>query len=127
MSDTDSGSGSQARRTDMRRSPRINVRERLRGRLVEPDVPVVVRDISLGGFSVESDHVLPSGVHIVRLQEDDLWSVTVTAASRHRRTARDADGTVRHVMGFEYEDQSPDTQRTLRVLFERLAADQPAD
>jgi hypothetical protein len=30
-------------------------------------------------------------------------------------------------MGFEYEDQSPDTQQTLRVLYERLAADRPAD
>ena len=90
-------------------------------------MPVVVRDISLGGFSVESDQALPTGVHIVRLQEDDRWSVTVTAASRHRRSTRNADGSMRHVMGFEYEDQSPDTQQTLRVLYERLAADQPAD
>ena len=88
-------------------------------------MPVVVRDISLGGFSVETDQALPSGVHIVRLQEDELWSVTVTAASRHRRTTRNPDGTTRHVMGFEYDDQSPDTQHTLRVLYERLAADQP--
>jgi hypothetical protein len=29
-------------------------------------------------------------------------------------------------MGFEYADQSPDTQQTLRVLYERLAADEPA-
>jgi hypothetical protein len=30
-------------------------------------------------------------------------------------------------MGFEYEDQNADTQQTLRVLYERLAADRPAD
>jgi len=120
----DSASGSNA---EQRRSPRINVRERLRGRVVELDLPVVVRDISLGGFSVESDQALPTGIHIVRLQEDDRWSVTVTAASRHRRSTRNPDGSTRHVMGFEYEDQSPDTQHTLRVLYERLAADRPAD
>ena len=122
-----SSSDSRGDRSEQRRSPRINVRERLRGRVVELDVAVVVRDISLGGFSLESDQALPTGVHIVRLQEDERWSVTVTAASRHRRTTRHPDGTTRHVMGFEYEDQSPDTQQTLRVLYERLAADRPAD
>ena len=114
-------------RAEQRRSPRINVRERLRGRLVDLDVAVVVRDISLGGFSLESEQALPTGVHIVRLQEDERWSVTVTAASRHRRSTRDPHGSTRHVMGFEYEDQSPDTQQTLRVLYERLAADCPSD
>lgn len=123
MSDPHSSPGSHA---EKRRSPRINVRQRLRGVLVELDMPVVVRDISIGGFSVESDQALPTGVHIVRLQEDELWSVTVTAASRHRRSTRNPDGTTRHVMGFEYEDQPPDTQQTLRVLYERLAADDPA-
>ncbi len=125
MSDTRFGSGSSAPRADLRRSPRINVRRRLTGHLVSIDRPVVVHDISLGGFSVESDEALPDGLHVVRLQEGDRWSVTVTAASRHRQSMRSADGSIRHVMGFEYEDQTPDTQRTIRVLFERLAADRP--
>ena len=122
-----SSSDHRADRSDQRRSSRINVRDRLRGKVVDLDVAVAVRDISLGGFSLESDQALPTGVHIVRLQEDERWSVTVTAASRHRRTTRNPDGTTRHVMGFEFEDQSPDTQQTLRVLYERLAADRPAD
>lgn len=124
MSDTPSSAA--PGHSEKRRSPRINVRQRLQGVLVELDMPVVVRDISLGGFSLESDQALPTGVHIVRLQQGDRWSVTVTAASRHRRSTRNPDGTTRHVMGFEYEDQSPDTQRTIRVLYERLTADQPA-
>ena len=122
-----SSSDPRADHPEQRRSPRINVRERLSGRLVDLDVAVVVRDISLGGFSLESEQALPTGVHIVRLQEDERWSVTVTAASRHRRSTRDPDGSMRHVMGFEYEDQSPDTQQTLRVLYERLAADRPSE
>lgn len=113
--------------SDQRRSPRINVRQRLRGTLVSPERPVVVRDISLGGFSVETDEELPDGLHIVRLQEGDRWSVTVTAASRHRRATRTPDGRMLHVTGFQYEDQNPDTQQTIRVLFEFLAADQPAE
>jgi hypothetical protein len=123
MSASDSGS---PHTPELRRSPRLNVRDRLTGKLVDLDVPVVVRDISLGGFSLESAEALPTGVHIVRLQEDQRWSVTVTAASRHRRSTRNPDGSMRHVMGFEYADQSPDTQQTIRVLYERLAADQPA-
>jgi hypothetical protein len=126
MSDTHSGSGPSAPRPDLRRTPRINVRHRLTGHLVSIDRPVTVRDISLGGFSVESDDALPAGVHIVRLQEGDRWSVTVTAASRHHQSTPSTHGQVRHVMGFEYEDQTPETQHTIRVLFERLAADQPA-
>ena len=126
MADTPYGSDPSAPRTELRRSPRINVRHVLEGHLVTLDRPVVVRDISLGGFSVESEDEIPAGVHVVRLQEGDRWSVTVTAASRHR-SAMQADGTVRHVMGFEYKDQTPDTQQTIRVLFERLAADQPAE
>ena len=125
MATNSSGSGSSASRPDLRRSPRIDVRRRLSGHLVTLDRPVVVRDLSLGGFSVESDEELPSGVHVVRLHEGDRWSVTVTAASRHRQSTRSPDGAITHVMGFEYKDQPPETQHTLRVLFERLAADLP--
>jgi PilZ domain len=110
---------------DLRRSPRIDVRTRLRAHLVTLDQPVSMRDFSLGGFSVESDEPLPSGTHIVRIQEGERWSVTVTAESRHRQSSDLDDGRVRHVMGFQYADQSPATQQTIRVLFERLSADQP--
>jgi len=127
MSNPHPGSSSTPRATEHRRTPRINVRHRLSGYLVSLDKPVIVRDISLGGFSVESDQPLPPGLHIVRLEEDDRWSVTVTASSRHDRAQNGDDGAVHHVMGFQYEDQTPDTQQTLRVLFERLAADQPID
>ena len=111
---------------ELRRTPRIDVRRRLRGHLVLLDKPVIMRDLSLGGFSVESDESLPSGVHIVRIHEGERWSVTVTAESRHRQSSDLEDGRVRHVTGFEYADQSTDTQQTLRILYERLAADEPA-
>ena len=127
MSDKTSGSEPPTPRPDLRRSPRIDVRQRLHGTVVSLGLRVIVRDISLGGFSLESEDELPAGVHVVRLQQGERWSVTVTAASRHHRSTRNPDGSVRHVMGFEYADQNPDTQHTLRVLFERLAADQPAE
>ena len=84
-----------------------------------------MRDFSLGGFAVESDEPIPPGTHIVRIQEGERWSVTVTAASRHEQTVEKADGPAKYVMGFEISDQSADTQQTIRVLFERLAADEP--
>ena len=127
MAHQDSDNLQDADRPELRKSPRINVRSRLRGHLVSLDRAVTVRDISLGGFSVESSDVLPSGVHVVRLQEGDRWSVTVTAASRHNGHQRTTEGGVRYIMGFEFEDQSPDTQQTLRILYERLAADRPGD
>ena len=127
MSAKQSGPDPSEGSAEQRKTPRINVRNRLSGHIVSLDRDVVVRDISLGGFSVESDAELPGGVHVVRLQEGERWSVTVTAASRHHRVAPAPGGRVRHVMGFEYEDQSPDTQQTIRVLFERLAADRPTE
>lgn len=121
MSDRRSGS-------EKRRSSRLDVRDRLKGRLMSlGGAPVVVRDLSLGGFSLESDEPLPSGVHLVRLQEGDRWSVTVMAASRHNGRTVAHNGDTRHIMGFEYEDQNADTQQTIRVLYERLAADRPVD
>src|ERR1043165_7769239 len=116
MSGSDRDSSSHGSRADMRRTPRIDVRQRLRGHLVTLDRPVVMRDFSQGGFSVESDQPIPSGTHIVRIQEGERWSVTVTAASRHAQTPEKDDGSIRYVMGFEYEDQSDDTKQTTRVL-----------
>ena len=81
-----------------------------------------MRDFSLGGFAVESSEPIPEGTHIVRIQEGERWSVTVTAASRHGQVSADK---TRYVMGFQISDQSPDTQQIIRVLFERLAADEP--
>jgi len=110
---------------DKRRTRRIDVRHRLRARIESLHRPVVMRDFSIGGFAVESDEPIPAGTHVVRIQEGERWSVTVTAASRHGQMTRADDGTVSYVMGFEIADQSPDTQQTIRVLFERLAADEP--
>jgi hypothetical protein len=124
MTDNDQASSS-PKRVDMRRTPRIDVRHRLTARLVTLDRPVVMRDFSRGGFAVESGEPIPPGTHIVRIQEGERWSVTVTASSRHAQTTDHNDGTVKYVMGFEISDQSADTQQTIRVLFERLAADEP--
>ncbi len=126
MSDKHSGSGLPASRREQRRSPRIDVRHRLSGRIVSIDLPVVVRDISLGGFSIESDQDLPNGAHDIRLHEGERWSVTVNASSRHHQAIKAQDGAMTYIIGFEYNDQNPDTQQILRVLFERLAADQQA-
>ena len=125
MAGNDSSSPRTPARADLRRTPRIDVRHRLRARLVSLDRAVVMRDFSLGGFALESDESIPPGTHIVRIQEGERWSVTVTAASRHAQTVEKDDGSVRYVMGFEIADQSPDTQQTIRVLFERLTADEP--
>jgi hypothetical protein len=121
----DSDPATPVRRADMRRTPRIDARHRLKANLVALGRRVVIRDFSLGGFAVESDEPIPPGTHIVRIQETERWSVTVTAESRHELSSERSDGTIRYVMGFEYADQSADTQQTIRVLFERLAADEP--
>ena len=125
MSGSDSTPGGKTPQAELRRTPRIAVRNRLQGHLISIDRPVALRDFSLGGFSIETDDAIPSGSHVVCLQQGDRWSVTVTAESRHRQTRLLADGSRRYIMGFEYADQSADTQQTIRLLFERLAAEEP--
>jgi hypothetical protein len=44
---------------DRRRSARVEVLGRIHGQAVTPDVPIVVREISLGGMSVETAQGFP--------------------------------------------------------------------
>jgi hypothetical protein len=113
---------------DRRSSPRLFVRDRLRGNLVSlDDLPITIREISLGGFSIETKDALPPGEHVVRFTAPNRWSVTVTASSRYSRSSHDADGGIRYITGFKYEHQSPDTQHTIEMMFEKIASDFPIE
>ena len=47
--------------SDRRRSPRVEVIGKVQGRVASSDVPIVVREMSLGGMSIESESAFEVG------------------------------------------------------------------
>ena len=106
----------QSRRT----TPRLEVLDQLHGRLVAVDIPIRIRDISTGGFSVESPISFPAGaVHQFRFTTSTGRSLVVPAGAAHCRTAAPRDGMHWYVTGFEFlYDEHGDVARAVDVLMD---------
>jgi hypothetical protein len=66
--------------SDARRLMRLEVRGEVSGRLVEHDLPLMLRNMSGGGFLAETSADLPPGsLHTVKLRTHDGLAVVVTA------------------------------------------------
>ena len=107
---------------ERRKHPRFNVAGRLAGHLLEHDLPVRVRDIGLGGFSVETMAPLPTGVeHRVRFISHDDWSTILPALLANCRPSCADDGSPLYVAGFSFvDDEGAETKRTVAVLLEKV-------
>jgi hypothetical protein len=108
---------------DRRRTPRIDVNGRIEGFLESTGEPVRIRDVSLGGFSIETPDPLPEGVHVMRFSVEGQWSISLSAVTRYSRPFSTVDGASWYLTGFEYLAQhSRATQRTAGYLVERLTS-----
>jgi hypothetical protein len=107
---------------ERRKHPRFAAAGRLAGHLIEPDLPVRVRDIGLGGFSIETMAPLPTGVdHRVRFISHDDWSTILQARIANCRPSCAEDGSPLYVAGFAFvDDGAPETKRTVAVLLEKV-------
>ena len=104
---------------DRRRTPRFEVDGRLRARLDPPAQEVVVRDLSLGGFLVESPSAFPvDAVHHFRIAlENGQWVTVLTAKSVHCRPRSASGATLSYLTGFAFiEPQGIDAQESVREL-----------
>src|SRR5262245_9120046 len=91
---------------ERRRTPRIELLGRLHGHVVSLDVPVTVREISLGGMAVETAFSFPVGVvHEFRLTLGDGAHVVLRGQARHSRSQPASEGTPIYVTGFEFVDE----------------------
>ena len=90
---------------ERRRSPRIELLGRLHGHVVSLDVPVTVREISLGGMAVETTFSFPVGVvHEFRLTLGDGAHVVLRGQARHSRQV--ASGQRQSfITGFQFVDE----------------------
>jgi hypothetical protein len=108
---------------ERRATPRLEVNGRIQGELESIDLPVRVREIGLGGFSIETPEPVEPGLHVVRFTVQNHWSISLSASSRHSRPFVGMDGTQRHVTGFEYADlKTLETQQVVDALIERLTS-----
>lgn len=107
---------------ERRKHPRFAAAGRLAGHLLEQDLPVRVRDIGLGGFSVETMAPLPAGgEHRVRFISQDDWSTVLPAILANCRPSCAEDGSPLYVAGFAFvDDDAPETKRTVAVLLEKV-------
>jgi hypothetical protein len=106
---------------DRRHSPRIEILGRLHGYTVAFDVPVLVREISLGGMSVETEMSLADGaVHEFLLTLGDGSTVELTGRVMHCRQVADLGEPERYVSGIQFVDDQPPAEPPTEGIIERL-------
>jgi len=109
---------------ERRRHPRFPALEKLAGHLIDQDLPVRVRDVGLGGFSIETMEPLTEGIeHHVRFVARDDWSTTLRVRVANSRPSCAADGSPLFVAGCAFAgDEHPDIQRTVQILVEKVTS-----
>lgn len=105
---------------ERRRYPRIDPKGRASARALDQAEDVVVRDISLGGFLVESPQAfLVGGLHQFRVAASDgAWTTVLTARSTHSRARSRPEGAPAiYLTGFEFvEPKGEHATKCLQVL-----------
>jgi hypothetical protein len=107
--------------TERRRAPRAQILGRLHGRIVTVDTRVQIREISLGGMSLESEIAFPVGaVHQFELFLGDGASVAVSAQARHSRRVDDV-SPMRYLTGFQFIEDDPSADGRVTQLVTDLS------
>jgi hypothetical protein len=110
-------------RPERRRASRLQVVGDVHGDLVALEATIVVREMSAGGFSVQSDIAFPPGSeHQFRLTSDDGASVCILARAVHSLRLSVPGRLPAYVSGFEFLHEDQDSRRTVEQITERLAA-----
>ena len=115
-----------------RRQPRFDLpRGLVRAEIPGLNLTADVRDISTGGFSIETFRPFAQGaIHQFRLKTSSGWSGTARARAAHCRWLADADGAVRFISGWQYlfdaDLAAEPTNEQLVEIVSRLIEDVPA-
>ncbi|HUL74588.1 MAG TPA: PilZ domain-containing protein [Vicinamibacterales bacterium] len=109
--------------SDRRRALRLEVLNRLHARAITHDRPVIVREISLGGFSIESPlSFSPGSEHQFEFGIDGGVPVTLKARAAHCRRLPGAADVATYIAGFAFVDQSDVAAAAVEELFDQVAA-----
>jgi hypothetical protein len=97
--------------TDRRRSPRVELMGRVHGQLVSANLPIQVREISLGGMSIETREGFETGsVLNLMLTLGDGAGVLVAARIVYSRFLDGSDPAM-YVSGLEFVDEDGEDGR----------------
>lgn len=107
--------------TERRRNPRTEVLGQLRVQILSAPAPAVVREISLGGFSLETEAPPPAGVHRFVFQFEDMPPVETVAESVHASRVTMSGGATVYVSGYEFLPCGPATSLAVAQLIDRIA------
>jgi hypothetical protein len=115
---------SQTSEPERRKSPRLPVRGRILGVLLDSDLPVRIREIGYGGFATETVEPLPISVlHTVRFTAKDDRSAILRAESLHCWPSCANDGSPCYVTGFEFRtDEQTETKWLVKMLLEKVTS-----
>jgi len=109
-----------ARPFERRQSPRLQILEDLHGRVVPLGLEMTMRDVSLGGFSVESPIAFPVGaVHRFRFNLDDSRLVTVVARVVHTTPVM-TDRGQSYRTGLQFITSTDEFRQAVEVLLDRM-------
>lgn len=107
--------------SDRRRAARVEVLDHLHGFSVAMKVPIVVREASSSGFSIESPVPFPAGSrHEFRFTTAEGQQVVVEAQSVHTMRVNHPDARPLYVTGFEFDHAERAQVRVIQDLVEKL-------
>jgi hypothetical protein len=103
--------------SERRRSPRIAILGRVHGHVASLDVAVTVREMSLGGMSMETAFAFPVGaLHEFLLTLGDGASVQLTGRVVYSRKTPSPGGGVFYVTGVEFVDDEPGVDEIIQKI-----------
>ncbi len=110
---------------DRRRSLRVEILGTVQGHLVSLDVPISVRDMSLGGMAVETSFPFEvESLHGFQLELGDGSWVTLRAQVRHCRNLAAPGDQPLYVTGFEFVDERPhESATTIGDLLDKITGE----
>jgi len=107
---------------ERRQSHRVEVLGQLHGHVVALKLPLVVRDIGSGGFSVETPVPFPiDSTHLFRFTTAEGHEVRVKAESVRCLRVSPSDAHPAYITGFEFITSDRETKESIGWLVERLA------
>jgi PilZ domain-containing protein len=106
---------------DRRRSARVELVGQVHGHAMSLDVPVTVRELSLGGMAIETPFSFPVGaVHQFKLMLGDGAHVLLNGQARHCRALTTPNASSKFVTGFEFVDEAHDGSQTVGELMNKI-------
>lgn len=109
--------------SERRRNPRIDVLGQVHVRIVTSPAPATLREISLGGFSIETTMPFPPGpLQDFHFSLDDGAELRVRAKSVHCALVSVAAGLPMHISGFEFIQRDARVRDEVEAFVDRITA-----